>query len=230
MLILFDIDATLVTTSGVGRHAMAEAGRRLYGPAFTPDGVEFAGRLDPLILADLLTRNGLEPTPDRKAAMRREYRRALVEGLQTPGIARALPGVHAVVDALVGESGVTLGLLTGNFEETGRLKLGACGLDADRFRVRVWGDESPHEPPSRDHLPAVAMERYAGVLAGPVRADRVTIVGDTVHDVACARANGCRSLAVATGSFPSHTLRAAGADEVMADLSDVAAVVRWLLG
>ncbi len=230
MLILFDIDATLVTTSGVGRHAMAEAGRRLYGPAFTPDGVEFAGRLDPLILADLLVRNGLEPTPDRKAAMRREYRRALIEGLQAPGIARALPGVHAVVDALMGQAGVTLGLLTGNFEETGRLKLGACGLETDRFRVRVWGDESPHEPPSRDHLPAVAIERYAGLLAGPVRADRVTIVGDTVHDVGCARANGCRSLAVATGSFSADALRSAGADAVMDDMGEVEAVVRWLLG
>ena len=229
MLILFDIDATLVTTSGVGRHAMAEAGRRLYGPAFTPDGVEFAGRLDPLILTDLLVRNGLEPTPDRQAAMRREYRNALLEGLRTPGVARALPGVRALIDALAGEGGVTLGLLTGNFEETGRLKLGACGLDADRFRVRVWGDDSPHEPPSRDHLPAVAFERYAGVLDGPVRADRVTIVGDTVHDVACAKANGCRSLAVATGSFAPDTLRSAGADAVLPDLSDVAAVVRWLL-
>ncbi|GIK19582.1 MAG: haloacid dehalogenase [Phycisphaerales bacterium] len=230
MLILFDIDATLVTTSGVGRHAMAEAGRRLYGPSFTPEGVEFAGRLDPLILADLLVRNGLEPTSDRRAAMRREYRAALVEGLGTPGIARALPGVHAVVDALSREAGVTIGLLTGNFEETGRLKLGACSLDADRFPVRVWGDESPHEPPSRDHLPAVAIARYQSVLAGPVRADRVTIVGDTVHDVACARANGCRSLAVATGSFSPDALQSAGADAVMADLSDAGAVLRWLLG
>ena len=44
------------------------------------------------------------------------------------------------------------------------------------------------------------------------------IVGDTPHDVACARAHGMRCLAVATGSAPAAVLAAAGADWVVDDL------------
>ena len=44
---------------------------------------------------------------------------------------------------------VILGVLTGNFAETGRLKLRHCGIDPDAFQLHVWGDESPHPRPSR---------------------------------------------------------------------------------
>ncbi len=47
-LIFFDIDATLITTGGVGKSAMHDAGRALHGPDFKIDGISFAGRLDPL--------------------------------------------------------------------------------------------------------------------------------------------------------------------------------------
>jgi phosphoglycolate phosphatase-like HAD superfamily hydrolase len=57
---------------------------------------------------------------------------------------------------------------------------------------------------------------------------RVVIIGDTPLDVDCAHHNGCRCLAVATGIHPPDELRAAGADLVVDDLSDVAGVLRWL--
>jgi len=51
LLILFDIDATLIKTGGVGMVAMAEAGRALFGPAFTAG----ASALIVLALAELVT-------------------------------------------------------------------------------------------------------------------------------------------------------------------------------
>ncbi|MCC6679196.1 MAG: HAD family hydrolase [Phycisphaerales bacterium] len=229
MLMLFDIDATLVTTSRSGMLALGDAGRELFG-SFEIDGIDFAGRLDPLIIADLLRANGRAADRANTTAMRDGYRRHLTRRLAAPGIARALPGVHGVVERLCAEPGVTMGLLTGNFEDTGCLKLRACGIDPDRFIVRVWGDESPHDPPQRHHLGAVGLERYRKLHAREARAGSVTIIGDTPHDVECAKRNGARCLAVATGSYSAEQLSTAGADRVVIDMSDVDDVVGWLVG
>lgn len=229
MLILFDIDATLITTRGAGIRAMVDAGKQLHGLAFSAEGVDFAGRLDPLILADLLAANGVEPTTEALAAMRRGYAEALAVRLSDGESSHPLPGVVALVARVSAMADrLTTGLLTGNFAETGSMKLQAAGLDPEAFSIRVWGDDSPHDPPARDHLPGVAIERVSGVWGRRARGDEVVVIGDTPHDIACARAHGCRVLAVATGKFGREEL--AHADETLDDLGDVEAVMEWLLG
>ncbi|MEZ6243632.1 MAG: haloacid dehalogenase-like hydrolase [Phycisphaerales bacterium] len=230
VLILFDIDMTLVATDGAGFRAMLAAGRELFGESFTGEGVSFGGRLDPAIIADLLRVSGVEPTPRAFSGMREGYVRYLSRTLSREGVARALPGTRELVEALLAEQGVTLGVLTGNFPESGELKLRAAGFDPVTFRVRVWGCDSPHEPPERHHLPPIAIKRYEQEMGEPIPGERVVVVGDTVHDVTCGRANGCRTLGVATGYTTREGLVAAGADLVLDDLRDTAGVVRWLLG
>ena len=228
MLVLFDIDATLLTTDGAGIRAMVEVGQRLHSPGFSAEGVEFAGRLDPLILADLLAANAIDPTPEAVAALRLGYGEALAARLAPGGVSRLLPGVAELVESLAAEpERVTLGLLTGNFSETGTLKLQAAGLDPQQFPIRVWGDDSPHDPPARDHLPGVALERVSTAWGRQALGEEVVIIGDTPHDIACARAHDCRVLAVATGKFSATEL--SHADETLETLSDVEAVKRWLM-
>ncbi len=229
MLVLFDVDATLITTSRAGIWAMKAAGRELYGDGFTTDRTEFAGRLDPLILRDLLETNGVEPTAGALAAMRATYRVYLDRRLREGPTPRALPGVMDLLAALSGRMGVVMGLLTGNFPETGAMKLRACGIEPERFPIRVWGDESPQDPPRREHLPPVAIGRYREREGREVAPGAVTVVGDTPHDVACARASGCRVIGVATGSYTAEALRDAGADLVLADLGDTERVVSWVM-
>lgn len=227
MLILFDIDATLITTKGAGVRAMVDAGRRIHGRAFSSDGVEFAGRLDPLILADLLSANGVDPTPDALAVMRGAYGEALALRLSDGETSRALPGVMALLAQVAAASDrCTTGLLTGNFAETGSMKLQAAGIDPDGFAIRVWGDESPHTPPARDHLPGVAIERAGLAWGRPARGEEVVVIGDTPHDIACARAHACRVIAVATGKFSADDL--AHADLTLDSLEDTPRVMRWL--
>lgn len=226
-LILFDIDATLISTSGVGIRAMEAAGRELFGPAFTSTGVEYAGRLDPLIVRDLLIANGLPDTAANAAKLREGYRRHLTEKLPQTPTARALPGVPRLLDLL--ESRAAMGLLTGNYQDTGSIKLRACGIDPSRFPIAAWGDESPHDPPDRTHLPPVALARYRARFGRDAEPARCAIIGDTPHDIRCAKVNGLRALAVATGMFTVDALRAAGADLVLPDLSDAPAAADWLL-
>jgi phosphoglycolate phosphatase-like HAD superfamily hydrolase len=228
MLILFDIDATLITTSRTGILAMADAGRELYGQDFSEAGVDFAGRLDPLILADLLRKHGHAPTRENVERFRAAYRRHLGPHLARPGVARALPGVQELVSALRGTSGVCIGLLTGNYADTGSLKLRAAGIDPGWFPVQVWGDDSPHDPPSRDHLPPVGLRRHREVTGLEIAPDRAVIIGDTPHDVRCALAHGLRALGVGTGMFTPAALEAAGAHRAVPNLADTQEVLRWL--
>lgn len=228
-LVLFDIDATLVTTSGVGIHAMRDAGLELFG-TFDADRIEYAGRLDPLIIRDLLASNGHAPTPERARAFADGYTRHLARLLQTCPVKRALPGVHDLTAALLEVRHFALGLLTGNFEHTGCLKLRACGVNPDHYPIRAWGDESPHDPPSRDHLPPIAMNRFAARYARPIRGERVTIIGDTPHDIRCAKASGCRVIAVATGRHALDELRSHSPDLAVKDLSDTRMLVSWIVG
>lgn len=229
MLVLFDIDATLITTCRSGIAAMGVAGRELVGPHFDEHCIEYAGRLDPLIIADLLSVHGAEVSEAAVARFRASYGEHLGPLLARPDHAQACPGVHELLDALASEAGVVLGVLTGNFPETGAIKLRACGIDVDRFEVQVWGCDSPIVPPARDHLPPLGMRQYEQKRARTLAPDDVIIVGDTPHDIRCARLHGCRSLGVATGSFSVEALAASGADLVLRDLSNTEEVLQWML-
>lgn len=228
MLILFDVDATLITTSRMGIAAMGFAGREQFGDAFDENTVEYAGRLDPLIIADLFRAHAHPISPDAIDTFRAGYRTHLSRLLGEHNTARACPGVPELLEALFATPSMCVGLLTGNFPETGRIKLAAAGIDADRFHLHVWGCDSPHDPPARDHLPGVALERYRALHEMDADPARVWVVGDTPHDIACARAHGCRSLGVATGMFSLDDLRDAGADEVAPDLGATQNILRIL--
>jgi phosphoglycolate phosphatase-like HAD superfamily hydrolase len=228
VLILFDIDATLIVTGGAGIRAMETAGKALFGEACQFEGVEVAGRLDPLIMRDMLARAGVSATPENLAKFRAGYERQMVELFRAWPSARALPGVGELLAELRTRKAATLGLLTGNFETTGKIKLKACGIDSGQFEIGVWGDDSREEPPARQHLPPVAVERFRKTKGRDP--EGVVIVGDTPHDVRCAQVHGHRSLGVATGQYSVTDLRAAGADYVVPDLTDRGAIVRWMFG
>lgn len=229
MLILFDIDLTLISTFGSGMLALEQAGKDLFGASFTIKGVEFAGRLDPLIIDDLLRLNGQAVSKEHREAMRRGYATHLGPKLVQPGVSKPLPGVMALLDRVRSRRGVEIGVLTGNFPETGGLKLRACGIDPEWFKVNAWGHESPHEPPAREHLPPIAMRRYAAKHGREIEASRVVVIGDTPHDAHCALVNGCRALGVATGLSSIEKLRASGFHRVVENLSATDDIESWLL-
>jgi len=227
VLVLFDIDCTLLNADGAGMASLVEAGQVLYGDTFTADGVEFAGRLDPLIVRDLLVANGQVVAREAEQAMRRGYREALSRRLSEAGAARPLPGAVALAAELRRTPGVTVGLLTGNFPETGAIKLRAAGIDPEVFELAAWGDSSPHDPPAREHLAPVAIAAHERLKGARLGAEQVIVIGDTPHDVACARASGCRALAVATGRYTCADL--AAADLAVEDLGDMGEMLRWIL-
>lgn len=233
MLILFDIDATLITSARAGVRAMLDAGRELHGERFSGEGVSFAGGLDPSLIALMLERSGVDSGRESVETFRAAYGRRLRRLLDAkPGTCIALPGVHEMLSAAhaaADRGEAIIGLLTGNYPETGEMKLADAGIDVSRFTVRVWGCDSPIDPPKREHLPAVAHARCLETLGREIGGDRTVVVGDTPHDVACALAHGCRALGVATGQYTTDDLRTAGAHHVAPSLRDTEALMRWML-
>ncbi len=216
---LFDIDGTLIHTDGAARQAFARAvGARFPGPDPLRD-VPFAGRVDPLILRDILERHGAEFEAEDEARFWNTVFAHLREGL-APGRGRVLPGVPELLRAVEGEPQWVSALLTGNMTQMAAIKLGHYGL-AGRFAFGAFGEEAEDRNALARVAVARARERYG------VPPEACVVVGDTEHDVACARAAGARVVAVATGTQSAAQLAAHAPDLLLEDLRDVAGLLEW---
>lgn len=222
-VVLFDIDGTLITSGGAGLRALASACADVFGVPNALDGVSTAGRLDPLIIRDALAEAGFEqPSPEVFERFVTTYCGHLRDELRTSAPQAVLPGVADLLEVLMTRDDVGVGLLTGNFSVSARIKLDHFGLS----RFFEWGAFG-EDGPSRSHLVPVALDRAARFGWSPARADHVLVIGDTPHDVECAHAHGAVALAVATGTFDREALQRTGAEIVVEDLTDPAVVLRW---
>jgi phosphoglycolate phosphatase len=206
VLLLFDVDGTLLLKATAAHvAAVREALREVYGVA-EPSKVDAAGRTDYEIARAVCLLDGV--TAERFDAGREEFRIACVAAyarLCPDDLSEFVaPGVTDVLGALARRDGTHLALLTGNLEPIARLKIGRAGL-GHYFEPGQGGFGSDHE--DRTELPAIARRR-----AGYPRAKTV-VIGDTPRDIACARADGVRCIAVATGPYGPGDL--AGADVVL---------------
>ena len=224
-LILFDIDGTLVLTGGAGIRAMNRAGESVLGVRNLLDGIPVAGRTDWSILRDALRNAGHDLDEHLFGRMRDAHHRYLREEILVPGdgVKDVMPGIRALLDVLRAREDVFLGLLTGNFEEAARIKLGHFDL-WDYFRCGAFGDDAA----DRNALVPFAVDRARTCGIGSIDYADVVVIGDTPHDVACATAVGALPVAVATGNYDVAALRETGAPIVLEDLSDTEGFLRTI--
>jgi phosphoglycolate phosphatase len=256
LLVLWDIDFTLVNAGGVGTRLYRVVFRTMFGTEL-PGAADMAGRTDRAIVLDTLARAGI-PEPRKHLDQFLAKLAALAPTGHELAVrhSRALPGAAAALDALAAfapgrdgagragtghgqaeETGPSRGgvtdvrvvqsVLTGNVRRLAEIKLGAVGLDANLdLETGAYGDS--HEIRSElVHLArGNAARKYGRGFAGTA----TVLVGDTPLDVAAARATGARAVAVATGGTSAGKLAEAGADAVLPDLTDTAAVLSAILG
>jgi phosphoglycolate phosphatase len=227
LLVLWDVDGTLLNAGGVGRDLYDVVFLQLFGrslEAFAP----MAGRTDRAIILDTLSQAGV-PEP-------RRYVDPFIAGLtaQAPMVreavavrGHALPGASAVLTGLHGRAHQSV--LTGNIRPVAEVKLAALGLrDALDLCIGAYGDD--HEV--RAELVQVARRRAAAVhekSSSHFAGAATVVVGDTPLDIEAALATGARAVGVATGSYSATDLLAAGAHTVLPDLTNTSAVLRALL-
>src|SRR5262249_49683048 len=159
-------------------------------------------------VADAFSRQGMSADADTVAAFRVRYLECLREEVPRPGPGkRILPGIEPLLNALEPHPQSFLGLLTGNFADAAEVKL--AHFDLWRYFGCGAFAEDPHD---RNQLVPVALDRARQRgLPHHVGAARTVVIGDTPRDVACARANGARVVAVATGEYSVDRLRDADA-------------------
>jgi phosphoglycolate phosphatase len=226
-LVLWDIDHTLIETRGVGGQIYAEAFAQVTGhPLLTMP--ELAGRTEPVIFRDALTVNGVKADEGLYALFAAEQARGYadhLDDLRRRG--RALPGAAEALRALSQHDDVTQTVLTGNTRPASEIKLQAFGLDRYLdFDIGAYGTDDD----VRANLVGVARQRAEKASGQDYETARTVLIGDTINDVAAALDSGARIVAVATGNDTADELAAAGADMVLADLTDTSAVLSAIFG
>ena len=226
-LILWDIDGTLLSTGAVGRVALEEAAAKVAGLREIPK-VKMSGKTDQRILKDILTAGGLPPTRadellPEAMAVSIELMAASHDQLREEGIVH--PGVGTLIDRLAEVPGVRQSLVTGNLAPNARVKVSTLGLHPHiDFDVGAYGDDH-HD---RNELVPMALERVKRLRGETYAPDEVWVIGDTEHDLACARAAGVRCLLVGTNWDGKQDLSGLEPDAFVSDLSDTEALLELL--
>jgi phosphoglycolate phosphatase-like HAD superfamily hydrolase len=231
LLVLWDVDYTLLSADGLGTRLYEMVFRQLFGrelPAVAPK----AGRTDRAIITDTLALAGI-PEPQAQvdrflAALARQV--AAADGTvnaQVHPLAGASAAIEALARASTPQRRIRQSVLTGNMRPLAAMKLRAAGLgehlDLD---AGAYGDA--HEV--RAELVVMARLAASQAYGADFAALSTVLIGDTPLDVEAALATGARAVAVATGSYSATDLAAAGAHVVLPDLTDPALVVAAVTG
>jgi phosphoglycolate phosphatase-like HAD superfamily hydrolase len=228
-VILWDIDGTLLRTrrSGSFRDYTRPVLARMFGTAGRLDELIVSGMTDLQIVSEALGEEGFTPAQVRERApeLAALYREELERLAVREELYYALPGARRALEAAEASQRYLNSLLTGNVEPAARIKLRLVGL-SDFFRLPGAFGEDSHD---RRDLPALALERLSRHLSLGLKPSQLIVIGDTPNDIDCARHNGLRSVAVATGrSHSAEELRAHEPDAVLPDLSDTELFMRAL--
>ncbi len=223
---MFDIDGTLLKCFGAGKKALIQACQEVFGTVGKMHYVDFQGKTDPLILRESLGIMGFgdEEIERNTGALKARYFHYLALHMGDSS-SMLMPGVLELLDALSRAESVLLGLLTGNFRESARIKLGHFGLNRF-FPFGVFGDDAAF----RNDMPAIAKKIIMDDFGVDMPFSDIVIIGDTVYDIECAKKSGAVSVAVGTGWAEKENLLARGPDYFFDDLGNPGPVMDAILG
>lgn len=214
VVVLFDVDETLVHTGGSGARSWKSAFDTLYGIPADIGEHSSAGETDPQVArATFNAALGRDPSDDELSRLYAQYLLYLAEDIGGSQGYRVLPGAEKILFRLR-EAGVILGLVSGAMEGAARIKLVPANLN--RFFVfGGYGSDSP----DRTELTGLAIEKAAR-LQKQLAPSQVYVVGDTPHDMMATNASGAVSIGVASGHYSVAELQTAGGAHVLRSLED----------
>src|SRR5437870_10144340 len=211
-LVLFDIDGTLIRTSGAGVKAFAAVFRSEFNAVDGFEKLKFSGRTDVSLVREFFGFHGIACTPENFERFFEKYVFWLDHILHESKceICEGVVGFIEQCERL--PQPPIIGLLTGNIRLGAEIKLRHVGL-WERFQTGAFADD--HE--ERDQIAAIARDRGSALLKERLSGKEVLVIGDTPHDIRCGRAIGARVLAVATGGSTLEELSSHKPDWVVRD-------------
>ncbi|MGC8742925.1 MAG: HAD family hydrolase [Verrucomicrobiia bacterium] len=215
-VILFDIDGTLIRTLGVGVKAFAKAFNTLFKFPDVTAKMSFAGRTDTSLVKDYFHLNGYNPTEQDIENFFACYTFWL-DHLLEQSRGGVCPGVREFINTARNlPSNPLIGLLTGNIRLGAEIKLRHFRLWQE-FEMGAFADDSE----DRNEIARIAYRRACNVLGKRLSGDEIVVVGDTPHDIRCARAIGARALAVTTGGNTFQELSIHNPDWLVNNLGEI---------
>jgi phosphoglycolate phosphatase-like HAD superfamily hydrolase len=208
ILMLFDIDGTLVQGAKCHYQAYIEGVKKFYGMEDYVHSVNAAGKSDKLILREILTLGGLTTEEIQK-----DFQSCLdfmtdyyLKNVQYENI-HVFDGAIELLDELK-RKGALLGLVTGNLESIAYAKLERAGLNG-YFSFGGFGSDNADRSLMVKKAISIAKNQLG------FNGDKIFVVGDTPRDVEAAKVYNLKTIAVATGMYSVKELRDCGADYVV---------------
>lgn len=221
-LFLFDIDGTLLTSGGAGEQSLRDAVQRAFGREEDLSGIHIPGATDTSIARMLLEKHGIPPTIENQTLLLDTYVEILRERISLHN-GSLLPGILPFLEALHGRHDVVLALLTGNLRAGAEIKLVHYGV-WHFFEFGAFADDH-HD---RNQLGPVARARALEKHGEEFPPDRIYILGDTPRDIACGKAIGAKTVAIATGGYSLDELAAHDPDYLFDSLENLDKVLAEL--
>ncbi|MEC8825058.1 MAG: HAD hydrolase-like protein [Verrucomicrobiota bacterium] len=218
-LLLFDIDGTLVDTEGAGLRSLEEGFFKAFPHCRGKDfpALDLGGATDSSVVAFLFEHFEIDDHDGHRELFFSRYIIALdgcMNNFRNRGKGRVLPGVPELLGEFERREDCLMGLLTGNIEAGARLKLRYFGID-HHFCFGAYGNDHS----LRNELGPIAIDRAEGMSGQRFAPQQTVIIGDTLKDIACARAFGAHVIAVATGGASYEQLESGEPDILLADLA-----------
>lgn len=215
-LLLFDIDGTLLMSGGAGKRAMSKAFVILYGHDSVMESISMSGRTDDLILKEAYEKSSVPFTKDELRRYKKIYFEILKKEILKPHTdKRLMPGIHRLLPLLNERNNISLGLLTGNWQQSGYIKIGHFGLQ-DYFPFGAFSDDSP----IRHKLIPIAIKRFKEYSKMTITPDNIFVIGDTPADIQCTKPYGVKSIAVGAAHHSIDELKQHDPDYIFKDLEE----------
>src|SRR5918999_2357625 len=226
ILVLWDVDHTLLETRGLGFTLYQRAFHAATGKPLDKLA-QVSGRTELDIMRETLRINGIDPIEQSvtklATALIEEYDKARDE-LATTG--RALPGAAATLNRLAADSRIHQGVLTGNLRQVARIKLEVFKLHSRLdLEASAYGDDH-HD---RAALVTIAQTRATQRLEVPFQNRNTVLIGDTPNNIHAALTAGVHAIAIPTGKSDANALHTAGATTIVNDLTDPDRVLEIIL-
>lgn len=222
ILVLFDIDGTLLHPGSGARQSLSQAIYEEIGQQLKIEPGFCAGKTDLLIISSLLDKAGClvkEIQPLMKSVIKR-YLELLETNYNVKKDAYMYEGARELIDELNEKSNVYLGLLTGNVEKGARIKLGPFGVN-DLLPTGAFGEDGF----VRTDLSKVAVNRAETEYGVKFLPHNISVIGDTVADIECGKVIDARSIAISQHFRNEEELIEANPDFLFTDLEDTENII-----
>ncbi len=177
--LIFDIDGTLIDSEHIDGTLFVQAVKEVLGDIrFADDWSNYTKVTDVGILNEILEFNGIPPDPQKIASVRERFRVLLAGYFASGGICPPLPGVPAFLRLITATPDIRLGIATGGWGITARMKLASAGISVDEIPLSSSEDSDDR---------TLIMRHCLEYMGGPFT--RTVYIGDGIWD-----RNACRSL------------------------------------